>query len=127
MRKEVIHPATAPKSPVLSPGIKYGNLVFTSGNVGRDPQSGQLVPGGIKEQSRQTLENIKAILEEAGTSMDNVVKATCYVVDLNDRPAFNEVYQEYFQSDLPVRTCVQVAFLGDEVLLEVDVVAGMPT
>lgn len=126
MQREVIRPANAPASPILSPAVKYGNLVFTSGMVGRNPETGQLVSSDIREQSRQTLENIKTALEQAGTSMDFVLKASCFVANIEDRPAFNEVYQEFFTSDPPVRTCVQAGRLGEGVLIEVDVVAGVP-
>ena len=126
MQKEVIRPDEGAANPILSPAIKYGNLVFTSGMIGRDPKTGQTVDGGIKEQSRQTLENIKAALEAAGTSLDNVLKASCFVANLDDRPAFNEVYQQYFPSDPPVRTCVQAGRLGEGILVEVDVIAGIP-
>ncbi len=124
MRKEVIKLDGAGANPILSPAIKYRDLVFTAGMIGRDPKTGQLVPGGIREQSQQTLENIKTALEAAGTSLDNVLKASCFVANLDDRPAFNEVYQQYFRSDPPVRTCVQAGRLGDGVLVEVDVIAG---
>ena len=124
-KKEIVRPEGAKPNPVLSPAVRYGNLVFTAGMVGTDPATGQLAEG-IEEQSRLTLENLKAALEAAGTSMDNVLKASCFVADINDRPRFNEVYVKYFTSDPPVRTCVEAGNLGPGVLIEVDVVAGMP-
>lgn len=126
MSREVIRPSGASKNPVLSPAITYGNLVFTAGTVGRNPETGE-VPADITGQSRQLLENIKSVLEAAGTSMDQVLKASCFVTDLADRPAFNEVYQQYFPNDPPVRTCVAAAGLSEGILVEVDVIAGMPS
>ncbi len=125
MAKQVIRPEGAGSNPILSPGMRYGNLVFTAGQVAHDPRTGKMVEGGIAEQARQTMENVKAVLEAAGTTMDHVLKASCFIANLEERPAFNEVYKEYFTSDPPVRTCVE-AVLGPGVLIEVDVIAGMP-
>lgn len=125
MSREIVQVGESGGSPMLSPAIKYGNLVFTSGMVGRDPSTGELAEG-IENQSRNTLENLKAALEAAGTSMDQVLKASCFVANIDDRPAFNEVYKGYFPNDPPVRTCVQAARLGEGVLIEVDVIAGVP-
>lgn len=123
--KEVIYPAGTGPGGILSPCVRYGNLVFTAGMVGRDPVTGDM-PSTIEEQSRNTMENLKAALEAAGTSMDYVLKASCFVADLNDRPAFNEVYTTYFGDDPPVRTCVQAGSLGPGILVEVDFIAGVP-
>ena len=71
-------------NPVLSPGMRYGNLVFTAGQVAVDPATGKMVEGGIKEQAHQTLKNVKAVLEAAGTSMEHVLKAQCFIADLNE-------------------------------------------
>lgn len=124
-KKEVIYPEGTGPGGILSPVVKYGNLVYTAGMVGRDAKTGDM-PSDIEGQSRNTLENIKAALEAAGTTLDMVLKASCFVADLDDRPAFNEVYKTYFPNDPPVRTCVQAGSLGPGVLVEVDVVAGMP-
>jgi len=123
-KREVFRPAGAESNPVLSPAVRYGDLVYTAGMVGRDPETGEM-PSDIKEQSRLVMENLKAALEAAGTSLEYVLKAQCFVADINDRPAFNEVYVTYFPNDPPVRTCVQ-APMGPGVLIEVDVVAGVP-
>ncbi len=111
-------------SGLLSSAVKYGNLVFTAGMVGRDPETGQ-VPPDITAQSRNTLENIKAALEAAGTSMENVLTATIYFSDINDRPAFNEVYRTYFPKDPPGRAGIEIGRLGEGVKVEVQVVAGV--
>lgn len=124
-KREVIYPAGKGPGGILSPCIRYGNLVFTAGMVGSDPETGE-IPDSIEEQSRNTMENLKAALEAAGTSMDMVLKASCFVADLNDRPKFNEVYITYFSGEPPVRTCVQAGSLGPGILIEVDVVAGVP-
>ncbi|MHB1005487.1 MAG: RidA family protein [Chloroflexota bacterium] len=84
------------------------------------------MPPNIKEQSRLTLETIKAALEAAGSSMDNVLKVLALVADINDRPAFNEVYKSYFPNNPPARTCVQAGKLGEGVLVEVECVACIP-
>jgi 2-iminobutanoate/2-iminopropanoate deaminase len=124
MKKEVIHPDESSKGSILSPAVKYGNLVFTSGMVGRDPKTGE-IGDDIQSQARVTLDNIKAALEAAGSSLDQVLKVTGFLANLDDRPAFNEVYKTYFTTDPPVRTCIQGGRLGDGILVEVDVVAGV--
>lgn len=127
MSREVITLEGQPSNPMVSPVIRYGGLVFTAGMVGRDPETGELVPGGIEEQTRQTLDNIQRALEAAGTSMSMVIKATCFLANIDDRVAFNTVYREYFPTAAPVRTCVQAGRLGEGVLVEVEVIAGMPS
>jgi 2-iminobutanoate/2-iminopropanoate deaminase len=103
-----------------------GNLNFTAGQGALDPTSGQVVPGGIKEQTARTLENLKAILEAGGSSLGQVVKATVFLKDLNDFAAMNAVYSSYFGSDedtLPARTTVEVSRLPRNLLVEIEVVA----
>lgn len=125
MRKSVIRTDQAPKpGGFYSQAIKFGDFVFTAGVVGVDPRSGDLVSGGIRVQVRQTLENIKAILEEAGTSLDNVIKVNAYLRDIGDFEAYNEVYSEYFDPDEPpARTTVQVGGFRDGRAVEIDVIA----
>lgn len=84
MQKQVIRPEGAGSNPILSPGMRYGNLVFTAGQVAHNPKTGKMVEGGIAEQARQTLENVKAVLEAAGTTMDHVLKASCFIANLED-------------------------------------------
>jgi 2-iminobutanoate/2-iminopropanoate deaminase len=126
MQREIIRPAGSAANPVLSPAVRFGNLVFTSGMVGRDPATGAMAGGDIASQARQTMRNLQAALETAGTSFDHALKVTAFVADLDDRPAFNEVYQEFFTADPPARTCIQGGRLGEGVLVEVEVVAAIP-
>jgi 2-iminobutanoate/2-iminopropanoate deaminase len=107
-------------------GVRVGNLIYTAGQGALDPVTGQLVPGGIKEQTERTLENLKAILEAGGSSLDQVVKATVFLKDMNDFAAMNAVYASYFESDadtLPARTTVEVSRLPRNMLVEIEMVA----
>ncbi len=107
-------------------GVRAGNLIFTAGQGGLDPVTGQVVPGGIKEQTARTLENLKAVLEAGGSSLGQAVKATVFLKDMNDFAAMNAVYATYFGSDsdtLPARTTVEVARLPRDILVEIEVVA----
>lgn len=109
-----------------SQAIRVGNLVFTAGQIPLDPTTQQLVPGGISEQVRRVLENLKAILEEAGTSLERVVKTTVYLKDLNDFAAMNTVYDAYLGrdgEDPPARTTVEVSRLPQGALVEIEAVA----
>ena len=123
MYKEVIDTANAPKAiGPYSQGIKAGHLVFTSGQLPMDPETGKMAEG-IKEQSRRSLENVKAVLEEAGASMHNVVKVTVFLKNMDDFAEMNEVYCHYFASECPARCCVQVAKLPKDALVEIDAIA----
>jgi 2-iminobutanoate/2-iminopropanoate deaminase len=113
-------------NPVLVPAVRYGELVFTSGMIGRAPTTGELVAGDIRAQARQTMDNLRDVLQAAGTSLDLALKVTAFLADLEDRPGFNEVYREYFTEDPPARTCIQGGRLGEGVLVEVEVIAGVP-
>lgn len=107
-------------------GVRVANLVFTAGQGGLDPITGQVVPGGIKEQTARTLDNLTAVLEAAGSSLGQVVKATVFLKDMNDFAAMNAVYASYFGTDndtLPARTTVEVARLPRNLLVEIEVVA----
>lgn len=126
MKREIIRPEGAQVNPVLSPAARFGNLVFTQGMVGTDPATGKLVGDDIRSQGRQTMQNLQATLEAAGTSLANALKVTAFVADLDDRPGFNEAYGEFFQGDPPPRTCIQGGRLGPGILVEVEVVAGIP-
>ena len=107
-----------------SQAIKVGNLVYTSGQIPIDPQTGSSVEGGIKEQTRQSLTNVKAILEEAGLTMANVVKTTVFMADMNDFTEMNAVYAEFFSEPYPARSAVAVKTLPKGALIEIEVVAG---
>lgn len=124
MVKEVIYTDKAPK-PIgpYSQAIKVGSWLFLSGQIPIDPRSGDIVEGDIEVQTRRVLENIKAILENAGFTLGDIVKVTVYLVDLNDFPRFNKVYSEYFKDKPPARTTVQVAALPRSVRIEIDAIA----
>jgi 2-iminobutanoate/2-iminopropanoate deaminase len=126
LKREIIRIEGHKVNPVLSPAARFGNLVFTQGMVGVDPATGELAGDDIASQGRQTMRNLQAILEAAGTSLDNALKVTAFVADLNDRPGFNEVYVEFFTGETPPRTCIQGGKLGAGILVEVEVVACIP-
>jgi len=106
-----------------SQGMQVGDLVFTSGQIPLNPVTGELVTGDIKKATIQSLENVKAILEEADTSLDKVVKTTVFVKDLKDFAAVNEVYGSYFTVNQPARSCVEVSRLPMDSLVEIEVIA----
>ncbi len=106
-----------------SQAIKVGELVFVSGQLPIDPATGAFAEGGIKELTRQSLTNMKAILEEAGTSMANVLKTTVFLADMNDFAAMNEVYAEFFAAPFPARSAVAVKTLPKGALVEIECIA----
>ena len=123
-KKEVIVADKAPKAiGPYSAGVKAGKYVFTAGQLGIDPQNGEFVQGGIKEETRQALKNLKAVLEAAGTNLDSVVKTTVFLRDMNDFSAMNEIYGEFFKEDYPARSAVQVARLPKDGAVEIEAVA----
>jgi len=121
---EVVFTDKAPK-PVgpYSQAVIAGDFVFLAGQIPLDPETGELVGGGIREQTKRVLDNIKAILEAAGCSLRDVVSVTAYLRDLSHFNEFNEVYSEYFSENKPARTTVQVSALPRNSLVEVAVVA----
>ena len=122
--RELVTAAGAPRAiGPYSPALKAGNLLFLSGSIPLDPVSGQLVPGGIVEQTTQVMENIKSLLEAAGASFDNVARTTVFMVDLGEFAAMNEVYSSYFTAPYPARSTVQVVKLPRDVRVEIDVIA----
>lgn len=106
-----------------SQGIQVGEFIYTSGQIPIDPATGTFAEGGIKEQTRQSLQNIKAILEEAGSSMDKVVKTTVFLADMNDFADMNSVYAEFFSEPYPARSAVAVKTLPKNALIEIEIVA----
>ena len=106
-----------------SQAIRVGNLVYTSGQISIDPATGAFVEGGIKEQTRQSLTNVRAILAEAGLAMSDVVKTTVFMADMNDFAEMNAVYAEFFAEPYPARSAVAVKTLPKGALVEIEVVA----
>jgi 2-iminobutanoate/2-iminopropanoate deaminase len=122
--RELVTAAGAPKAiGPYSPALKIGNLLFLSGSIPLDPVSGQLVPGGIVEQTTQVMENIKAVLDAAGASFNNVARTTVFMVDLGEFAQMNEIYARYFTAPYPARSTVQVVKLPKDVRVEIDVIA----
>ena len=123
--KQVIstHQAPAAIGP-YSQAIQVGNLVFASGQIPIDPATGSFVEGGVKEQARQSLTNVKAILDEAGLTLDNVVKTTVFLADMNDFADVNAVYAEFFAEPYPARSAVAVKTLPKGALVEIEVIAA---
>ncbi|AIF69036.1 endoribonuclease [Palaeococcus pacificus DY20341] len=122
--KEIIFTEKAPK-PIgpYSQAVKVGNFLFISGQIPINPETGELIQGDIKAQTRQVLENIKAIVEAAGGSLNNIVKVNVYLKDMNDFQAMNEVYAEYFGESKPARAAVEVARLPKDVKIEIEAIA----
>ncbi|MBI1803083.1 MAG: RidA family protein [Ignavibacteriae bacterium] len=115
--------APAPIGPYSQGIIAKGSFLFTAGQVAIDPQSGQVVQGDIKVQTRQVMQNLKAIFEEAGTSLGSVVKTTVFLKDINEFAAMNEVYGEFFSQNPPARSTVEVARLPKDVKVEIEAIA----
>lgn len=107
-----------------SQAIVTGNLLFTSGQIPIDPTTGNIVEGGIAEQAEQIMKNLGEVLAAAGATYENAVKTTCFLADMGDFAAFNEVYGKYFSSK-PARSCVAVKTLPKNVLAEVEVIAEL--
>lgn len=123
--KKVISTSKAPAAiGPYSQAIQVGNLVFASGQIPIDPATGSFVEGGVKEQARQSLTNVKAILEEAGLTLDNVVKTTVFLADMNDFADVNAVYAEFFAEPYPARLAVAVKTLPKGALVEIEVIAA---
>lgn len=123
MTKEVINTNNAPEAiGPYSQVVIVGDFVYTSGQIPLNPATGELVTD-IKLATKQSMENIKAILEEAGTSLNNVVKTSIFLKDLNDFEDVNEVYGTYFIENKPARSCVQVAKLPKDAVIEIEAIA----
>jgi len=105
--------------------VQVGEWIFVSGQIALDPETGELVPGGIEEQTERVLQNLRAILEAAGSSLEKVVKTTVYLMDLNDFPKMNEVYARYFPGEKPARATVEVSRLPRDARIEMDAIATL--
>lgn len=111
-----------------SQAVRIGNLVYTSGQVALDPSTGQIVPGAIAEQTTQVLENLKAVLEAAGTTLASIIKTVVFLKDMNDFAAMNAIYGKYLAPEgvvAPARSTVEVARLPKDALVEIEVIAAI--
>ena len=124
MRKTIATPNAPQAIGPYSQAIQYGDFLFVSGQVAIDPSTGDIVAGDIEVQTDRVLKNITAIIEAAGMSLQNVVKCTCFLKDMNDFLKFNGVYENYFGDILPARETVEVARLPKDVLVEVSAICG---
>jgi 2-iminobutanoate/2-iminopropanoate deaminase len=124
MPKEIVRTDTAP-TPIgpYSQGVRAGNLFFVAGQGCMNPATGQMARESVESETRQVLENVKAILGAAGLSLGQVVKTTCYLADMNDFQAFNAVYATYFAEQPPARTTIQAARLPGDIKVEVEAIA----
>ncbi len=124
VKKVVIIPegGAKPLAP-YSPGIRVGDFVYTAGQIALDPETGKLIDGDVKAETRQSLDNLGKVLEAGGSSFASVVKTTVFLIDINDYAAVNEVYAEYFDDDPPARSAVQVTALPAGAAVEIEAVA----
>jgi 2-iminobutanoate/2-iminopropanoate deaminase len=123
--KQIINTENAP-APIgpYNQAVKSGHVLYTSGQLPIDPATGAFVPGGIREQAIQVLENLKAVVESTGSTLDDVIKTTVFLADMADFPVVNEIYAEYFNEDnAPARSTVQVAGLPMGALVEIEAIA----
>jgi len=127
MSKQWIAPAGGP-APVgpYSPGVAANGFLFVSGQIPLNPQTGELVQDSFERQARQTLENLKRVVEAAGSSLERVVKVTIFLSDLKDFDELNRVYSEYFAESRPARSTVQAARLPKDVDVEIEAIALLP-
>ena len=123
--REIISTESAPAAiGPYSQAVRYDNLLFVSGQIPLDPESGEIVEGNIEVQTRKVLDNLKAILEAGGMELQHVLKCTCFLKNMEDFPAFNSVYSEYFLDILPARETVEVSRLPKDVLVEISAICG---
>lgn len=123
MNKTIINTQNAPAAiGPYSQGVKVGNLVYTSGQLPIDVESGELIKDDVKKATEMSIKNAKAILEEAGSSLDKVIKTLIFVRDMNDFAAVNEVYGKYFTENYPARSCVQAAKLPLDAPVEIEMI-----
>ncbi|MDP4180920.1 MAG: RidA family protein [Bacillota bacterium] len=124
MKKDIITTDKAPKAiGPYSQAVRVGELIYTSGQIPIDPATGEIVSDQIEAQTKQVLENLKAVLNEAGSSLDNVIKTTVFITDMNNFAIVNNIYGQYFKDPFPARSCVEVSKLPKNVLVEIEVVA----
>ncbi len=123
MKEAVVSPHAPKAIGPYSQAVKVGPWVFCSGQLGMDPETGQLVPGGIEAETRQALTNLQRVLEAAGASLDHVVKVTVFLQDIGDFAKMNEIYSTFFQAPYPARAAVQVAALPKGARVEIEAIA----
>ena len=127
-KKTIITTDKAPRAiGPYSAGVSTGHLVFTAGQLGIDPASGKMVEGGIQEQTRQALNNLKAVLDAAGSRLDWVIKTTVFLQDIGEFKLMNEVYGTFFTTEFPARSAIQVAALPLGAAVEIEAVALLPS
>jgi 2-iminobutanoate/2-iminopropanoate deaminase len=124
--KRVVSPSIGarPIGP-YSPAIQIGDFLFTSGQIGLDPQTGKLTPGGIEAETRQALTNLKVLVEAGGSTLDKVVKTTLFLTDIADFATVNRIYTEFFTAEPPARSTVQVAALPGGASFEIEAIATL--
>ncbi|RKL62303.1 RidA family protein [Thermoanaerobacteraceae bacterium SP2] len=126
MDKNIISTEKAPAAiGPYSQAVKSGGFLFASGQIPINPATGQIVDGGIEEQTKQVLENVKGLLESLGASMDNIVKTTLFITDMNDFVTINDIYSGYFKKSPPARSCVEVSRLPKDVKIEMEFIASL--
>ena len=124
---KTIHTEGAPAAfGPFSQGVKFDQLVFTTGQLPLDPTTGEIISEDVRDQTRQVMNNLKAILEEAGCSMDRVLKATVFITSMEDFQKVNEVYSEFFAGDYPARSCIEVSGLAKGAKVEIEAIAALP-
>ena len=122
--KQIISTDKAPQAiGPYSQAIEVNGMIFTSGVIPINPATGELVTGSIEEQATQAIGNLAALLEAAGSSTEKVIKTTVFIKDMNDFAKVNEIYAKYFTKDFPARSCVEVARLPKDVLIEIEAIA----
>ena len=125
MSREIITTDQAPQAiGTYSQAVKIGHTVYLSGQIALDPKTAELVEGDIEVQTRQVLENVKAIIESSGLTLQDVLKCSCFLKNMEDFASFNAVYDSYFGDSLPARETVEVARLPKDVLVEVSAICG---
>lgn len=123
---QVIETSRAPKAiGPYSQGVRYENLIFISGQIAIDPDTNQFIGGDISQQTVRVLENIKAIVEEAGLSLNHIIKTTIYLKNMEDFPVVNQIYGQYFKEHKPARATVEVSRLPKDALIEIEAIAGL--
>ena len=126
INRKIINTKAAPSAiGPYSQAIKFNNLIFVSGQIAINPDSNEFVNGNIASQTIQVIENIKAILESAGSSLEKILKVTIYITDMKDFNSINIVYSEYFNSSLPARACIEVSNLPRGAKVEMDAIASV--